>query len=222
LLQEQARPGDTVVAAAGSPVGDLLKVWDATGGRYCHLEFGYSCMGYELPGALGVRMAGSEGAVVSLIGDGTFVMQPSEIVTAVQEDWQVTFVICENRGYQVIRRLQLDRVGRHFGNEFRHREPGPGGSLEGEYLEIDLVALAQGLGAHAVRAASAEEVTKALSAARDRRGPSAIVVPLEPHANLPWSECWWDVAPAEVSESGEVALHRVAYDQARLAQRWYG
>ena len=107
ILQEQAETGDTIVAAAGRPVGDLLKAWDATDGRRCHLEFGFSCMGYELPGALGVRMAQPDGAVVALIGDGTFVMQPSEIVTALQENLQVTLVISQNQGYQVIRRLQL-------------------------------------------------------------------------------------------------------------------
>jgi 3D-(3,5/4)-trihydroxycyclohexane-1,2-dione acylhydrolase (decyclizing) len=223
LLQEQARSGDTLVAAAGGPVGDLLKAWDATDGRHCHLEFGYSCMGYELPGALGVRMAQPEGAVMALIGDGTFVMQPSEIATALQEDLQVTLVISQNNGYQVIRRLQMDRVGRHYGNEFRHREgPLGAGALNGDYLELDLVSVAKGLGAHAELARSAAEVRSALAAARDRHGPSVVVVPVDPYANLPSSEVWWDVAPAEVSEQEWVTEKRSTYDEARRGQRWHG
>jgi 3D-(3,5/4)-trihydroxycyclohexane-1,2-dione acylhydrolase (decyclizing) len=222
LLQRMAVSGDTILAASGGPVGDLLKVWDATGGRNCHLEFGYSCMGYEIPGALGVKMANPEGFVTALIGDGTFLMQPSEIGTAVQEGWQVTFVIAQNQGYQCIRRLQMDRVGRHYGNEFRRREALPGGTLGGDYLEFDLVSIARGLGAHAVLAGSADEVTTALAKARSRPGPSVVVVPVQPHVNLPWSECWWDVAPAEVSQQDWVDERRRTYETAKAGQRWYG
>ncbi|HTW98513.1 MAG TPA: 3D-(3,5/4)-trihydroxycyclohexane-1,2-dione acylhydrolase (decyclizing) [Acidimicrobiales bacterium] len=227
ILQEIAQPGDTLVAAAGSPVGDLLKAWDATGDRRCHLEFGYSCMGYELPGALGVRLAGQlageRGCVTALIGDGTFVMQPSEIATALQEGLQVTFVLSQNDGYQVIRRLQMDRVGHSFGNEFRHREgPLPAASLTGDYLELDLVSIARGLGAHACRASSSAEVRAALLEARHSEGPSVVVVPVEPYANLPASEVWWDIAPAEVAEQEGVAERRRIYEEARKAQRWFG
>ena len=223
LLQEQAQPGDTIIGAAGSPVGDLLKVWDATDGRRCHLEFGFSCMGYELPGALGVRMAQPDGAVVALIGDGTFVMQPSEIATALQENLQVTLVISQNNGYQVIRRLQMDRVGRHYGNEFRHRQGSLGeGALSGDYLELDLVSVAQGLGAHATLARTSSEVRAALAEARRRPGPSVVVVQVDPYANLPSSEVWWDVAPAEVAEQDWVIEKRQTYDEAKRSQQWYG
>ena len=112
-----------MIAAAGGPPGDLLKVWDATGGRHCHLEFGFSCMGYEIPAALGVRLADAEPGtrVVSFLGDGTFLMAPTELVTAAQEGLAVTLVVPENHGYQVIHRLQMLRSGREFGNEFRYR-----------------------------------------------------------------------------------------------------
>ena len=135
LLQEQARPGDTIIAAAGGPPGDLQKVWDATDGRYCHLEFGFSCMGYEIPAALGVRLAFPDRSkrVVSFLGDGTFLMAPTELVTAAQEGLPVTVVIPENHGYQVIHRLQMLRSGREFGNEFRYRDarsPSPTGKQE--------------------------------------------------------------------------------------------
>ena len=123
VLQEHARPGDVVIAAAGGPPGDLLKVWDATGGRHCHLEFGFSCMGYEIPAAIGVRLADpAPGArVISFLGDGTFLLAPTELVTAAAEGLAVTLVVPDNRGYQVIHRLQMLRSGREFGNEFRYR-----------------------------------------------------------------------------------------------------
>jgi len=107
LLQEHAQPGDTIVAAAGGPPGDLQKVWDATEGRYCHLEFGFSCMGYEIPAGMGIKLAepNPDKRVVVFIGDGTFLMSPTELVTAAQESIAVTVVIPENHGYQVIHRL---------------------------------------------------------------------------------------------------------------------
>ena len=126
VLQEHARPGDVVIAAAGGPPGDLLKVWDATGGRHCHLEFGFSCMGYEIPAAIGVRLAEPvtpepAARVISFLGDGTFLLAPTELVTAAQEGLAVTLVVPDNHGYQVIHRLQMLRSGREFGNEFRYR-----------------------------------------------------------------------------------------------------
>ena len=123
VLQEHARPGDVIVAAAGGPPGDLQKVWDATGGRTCHLEFGFSCMGYEIPAAMGVRMAHPDPTrrITAFLGDGTFLMAPTELVTAAQEGLPITLVVPENHGYQVIHRLQMFRSGREFGNEFRYR-----------------------------------------------------------------------------------------------------
>ena len=126
LLQEHARSGDTIIAAAGSAPGDLQKVWDATDNRHCHLEFGFSCMGYELPAAMGVRLAeGDNGSrITTFIGDGTYLMAPTELLTAAQERLDVTIMVSENHGYQVIHRLQMNRNGREFGNEFRYRTDG--------------------------------------------------------------------------------------------------
>ena len=233
LLQEHARPGDTIIAAAGGPPGDLQKVWDATERRYCHLEFGFSCMGYEIPAALGVRLAVPDRSkrVLSFIGDGTFLMAPTELVTAAQERLPVTVVISENHGYQAIHRLQMLRNGQEFGNEFRYRDDaltlGDGQSsgnparLEGEYLRVDLAQIASGLGARAVRATSAAEVRDALTDTRDHDGPVVIVIPAIPHAELPGAGVWWDVAPAEVSDQEVVAELRAEYE-AGLSQRWFG
>ena len=219
-LNEHARPGDTVIAAAGTPPGDLLKIWDAAGGRACHLEFGYSCMGYELPAGVGVRLAQPEGEVFVYIGDGTFLLNPGELVTMLQEGLKVTVVISENHGYQSIQRLQLWRHGRRFGNEFRARR---NGRLEGDYVQLDLAKAAEGLGARAWRADSPDAVRAALGAARDvRDGPCVIVAETEPHRYLPGSDVWWDVAPAEVSGDPEVRSRRAEYERERAElQRFY-
>ncbi|WP_217557609.1 3D-(3,5/4)-trihydroxycyclohexane-1,2-dione acylhydrolase (decyclizing) [Streptomyces sp. GbtcB6] len=230
LLQEHARSGDTIIAAAGGPPGDLQKVWDATEGRFAHLEFGFSCMGYELPAALGVRFAEPDPSkrVVSLLGDGTFLMAPTELVTAAQEKLPVTIVIPENHGYQVIHRLQMGRNGREFGNEFRYRDgsleigSAKPARLEGDYLQVDLVQIAAGLGARALRATTAHEVRTALAETRDHGGPVVLVVPVIPHADLPGAGVWWDVAPAEVSEQEAVAQLRGEYEEGLASQRWYG
>ncbi|MEV6765060.1 3D-(3,5/4)-trihydroxycyclohexane-1,2-dione acylhydrolase (decyclizing) [Streptomyces sp. NPDC051105] len=230
LLQEHARSGDTIIAAAGGPPGDLQKVWDATEGRFAHLEFGFSCMGYELPAAIGVRFAEPDPSkrVLSLLGDGTFLMAPTELVTAAQEKLPLTIVIPENHGYQVIHRLQMGRSGREFGNEFRYRDgsleigSGKPARLEGDYLQIDLVKTAEGLGARAIRATTADEVRTALAETRDHDGPVVIVVPVIPHADLPGAGVWWDVAPAEISEQETVAQLRRAYEEGLTSQRWYG
>jgi 3D-(3,5/4)-trihydroxycyclohexane-1,2-dione acylhydrolase (decyclizing) len=223
LLQAAARPGDTIVAAAGGPPGDLLKVWDATGGRSCHLEFGFSCMGYELPATLGVRLAQPDGMVIAFIGDGTFLMQPTELVTALQEGLDVTVVIAENHGFQVIRRLQLMRNGEGFGNEFRRRTgPLAEAALDGEYLELDLVALATGLGARATWATTPAAVRAALDDARTTRGPTVIVVPTDPDVNLPPAGVWWDVASAETSGVPAVREKRDEYERGLADQRWHG
>ncbi len=230
LLQEHSQAGDTIVAAAGGPPGDLLKVWDATDGRTCHLEFGFSCMGYEIPGAIGARLADPDPAhrVTAFIGDGTFLMAPTELVTAAQEGLAVTVVIPENHGYQVIHRLQMFTMGREFGNEFRYRpapltlEAGKDATLTGDYLRLDLVQVAAGLGARAVRATTAAEIRTALEDTRSVAGPVVIVVPVIPHADLPSAGCWWDVAPAEVSESDTVRSARTDYEAGLTTQRWHG
>ena len=231
ILNEHARPADVVIAAAGGPPGDLLKVWDATGGRRCHLEFGFSCMGYELPAAIGVRLAEPDPAarVTAFIGDGTFLMAPTEIVTAAQERLAVTVVVAENHGYQVIHRLQMSRSGSEFGNEFRYRGAAlciAGGQpehkqarLDGDYLRVDLVQTAAGLGAHAIRATSAAQVREALTSTRDHCGPVVIVVPVIPHADLPGADVWWDVAPAQVAADPAVAALRADYEAGLSDQR---
>jgi 3D-(3,5/4)-trihydroxycyclohexane-1,2-dione acylhydrolase (decyclizing) len=213
-LNEAARSGDTVITAAGGPPGDLLQLWDTSGGRNCHLEFGYSCMGYELPAGLGVRMAQPEGEVYVFIGDGTYLMNPSELVTAMQEGLKVTAVLADNHGFQIIRRLQMARAGRSFGNEFRARDP-KSNRLEGDYLPIDFVKNAESFGARACHVTSREALQNALREAREEPRSCVIVVEVEKHRYLPGSGAWWDVAPAEVTNDPVTRDLRAEYEENR-------
>ena len=180
VLQEHARPGDVVIAAAGTAT------WSSVSPAW----------GYEIPAAIGVRLADAQpGArVVSFLGDGTFLLAPTEMVTAAQEGLAVTLVVPDNRGYQVIHRLQMLRSGREFGNEFRYRPERlqlaagtvtKAPRLEGDYLRLDLVQVAAGLGTLACRATTAAELRDALTGTRGHPGPVVIVVPVIPHADPP-------------------------------------
>jgi 3D-(3,5/4)-trihydroxycyclohexane-1,2-dione acylhydrolase (decyclizing) len=213
-LNQEVRPGDTIIAAAGGPPGDLLKLWDCTGGRACHLEFGYSCMGYEIPAGLGVRLAQPEGEVYVLVGDGTYLMNPTELMTAVQEGLKITIVLAENHGYQCIRRLQMWRTGVSFGNEFRRRDPATN-RLEGEYVRIDLAKNAESLGARSWHVETPEQLRQALGEARAERRACVIVAETEKHRFLPGGGIWWDVAPAEVSQDPKTRELRAEYERDR-------
>lgn len=222
VLGEGAQRGDTIVAAAGSPVGDLLKQWDATAGRGAHLEFGYSCMGHEIPAAIGARMAlGPAGEVIALIGDGTFVMSPSDIVSAIQEGLKVTVVVADNHGFQVIRRLQLLRVGTSFGNEFRARDQ-DSGRLDGEDLSLDLAGVGEAFGARVWRPTDEAGLRDALLQARAETRACLIVVEIEKQRFLPDSEVWWDAPSPEVASDAQTAERRAAYEAGRTGQRFYG
>jgi 3D-(3,5/4)-trihydroxycyclohexane-1,2-dione acylhydrolase (decyclizing) len=221
VVNEEARAGDTMVAAAGTPPGDLLKLWDATGGRACHLEFGYSCMGYDLPGSLGVRMAQPRGEVYVLLGDGTYLLNPSELVTAVQENLKITVILSQNHGYQSIRQLQMGRAGRSFGNEFRARD-GQTHRLEGEYHPMDLAKHAESMGARTWQVRTPEALRSALREAAKEKRPCVIVAETEKHRYLPGSNVWWDVAVAEATNDPVTRKLRAEYEAGRdKLQRFY-
>lgn len=225
VINEQTQPGDTIVAAAGGLPGDLHQLWDTTNDRTCHLEFGNSCMGYELPASLGVRMAyeakGDEGEVYCCVGDGTFLMQPTELVTAMQEGLKVTIIVMVNHGFQIIRRLQMGRSGVSFGNEFRARDDSSN-RLEGDYVPIDFAKIGEGMGAKSWSVTSPEELTQALAEARQESGSCLIQVEVEPHRYGPGSEIWWDVASAEVTNDKETQDLRDAYVNERAGvQRFH-
>jgi 3D-(3,5/4)-trihydroxycyclohexane-1,2-dione acylhydrolase (decyclizing) len=219
-LNRHTSPADVVVAAAGSPPGDILQMWDCDGGAQAHLEFGFSCMGYEIPASLGVRLSGLDGDVFTFIGDGTYLMNPTELMTAVQEGLKITVVLVRNSGYQCIRSLQLRSVGRDFGNEFRRRDP-EANRLAGEYFDVDFAQNAASFGARTWSVTDAEGLDAALDEARAEPGPCVIVADVVRHSAGPPSEVWWDVAPAETSQDPETRRAREDYDRGRALQRYY-
>lgn len=222
-FNEETRDGDSVVSAAGGPVGNLLKLWDTSGHAQCYLEFGFSCMGWEMPAALGIRMIQLEGEVFVYLGDGNYLLNPMELMTALQEGMKITVLVANNHGFQVIRRLQMWRSGHSFGTEFRARTKVDGGTrLDGDYLDVDISAIAEAMGARGFRATNPDEVRVALREARKETRSCVIVAEIEKHRYVPGAGTWWDVAPAEVSNSGATQALRSEYERDRSAlQRFY-
>lgn len=222
-LNEAAGPEDRLVVASGTPHVDVHKLWDASGSGRCLMEVGFSCMGGEIPSALGVRMArGGRGEVYVVIGDGTYLMgSTGELVTARQEGLKVTILVVENEGYQSIHGLQRARTGRSFGLEFRERVR-DGGGLSGPYVEIDYAANARSLGCAAFVVSSLDELRDALDEARRETRPTVIVTRVEPRRLMLDSECWWDVGVAEASERPETRELAAEHARGRALQRHYG
>jgi len=219
ILNEHADERSTVVHAAGGLPGDLHKLWKSKASGDYHSEYGYSCMGYEIAGALGVKMAQPEREVYAFVGDGSYLMLNHEIVTSVQEGHKITIVLNDNHGYQCIHGLQRSCGSHGFGNEFRVREESTG-RLTGEPVPVDYVANARSLGAVALCADTEEGLVRALAEARGQDRTCLIYVPVEPRASVPGFS-WWDVPVAEESETKEVRKAREAYDQARKKERFY-
>ena len=222
VLNETSGPRDWLVVASGTPHVDVHKLWDPTGSGRCLMEVGFSCMGGEIPTALGVRMADPEaGEINVVIGDGTFLMgNTSELVTARQEGLKLTVLVVENGGYQSIHGLQRNRTGRSFGLEFRERSV-RGSGLDGDYLQVDYAANARSLGCAVHVASTTRELRDALHAARDETAPVVIVVRVERGRLLLDSECWWDVGVAQVSERAETTALAAEHARGRALQRFY-
>ena len=178
-------------------------------------------MAYEIPAALGVRMAQPKGEVYVYIGDGTYLMNPTELMTAMQENLKITLLVCDNHGYQIIRRLQMFRVGVSFGNEFRARDS-DSNRLEGEYLPIDIAANAASMGAATWNVTTPDELVTALAGARLETRSCCIVMETEKHRYGPAANVWWDVAAAEVSNNPDTQAARADYEQGKEEfQRFY-
>jgi 3D-(3,5/4)-trihydroxycyclohexane-1,2-dione acylhydrolase (decyclizing) len=220
VLNEQAQPDDVLVVASGTPHVDIHKLWDTTKTRHVLMEVGFSCMGHEIPAAIGARMgAGEAGEVYVLIGDGTYLMGHTELVTAIQEGLKITVILVENHGFQSIHALQRNKTARSFGLEFRARTPD---GLTGEYVPIDLAANAGSYGCATYEASTSEELAKALAAARSEPGTTVVVVHVDPLRLTLSSECWWDVGVAEVSGYPETRSAQAASEAGRRGQRWHG
>ncbi|MDP9848998.1 3D-(3,5/4)-trihydroxycyclohexane-1,2-dione acylhydrolase (decyclizing) [Streptosporangium lutulentum] len=218
MLNEVARPTDVVVNAAGSMPGDLHKLWRAIDPRSYHVEYGYSCMGYEIAGGLGVKLARPEHEVFVLVGDGSYLMMAQEIATAVQESVKLVVVLVDNHGFASIGGLSESVGARRLGTAYRMR--GAGGELDGAFLPVDLAANAASLGADVLHADGPESLRVALTKARE--SARITVVHVETVAGPgPDTTAWWDVPVAEVSDLPEARQARLAYDQAKRAQRPY-
>jgi 3D-(3,5/4)-trihydroxycyclohexane-1,2-dione acylhydrolase (decyclizing) len=211
---------DVVVNAAGSLPGDLHKLWRARSPRQYHLEYGYSCMGYEIPGAIGVRLAAPDRPVWALVGDGTYLMLPGEIVTAVQEGLNINVVLVQNHGYASIGGLSEQTGAERFGTAYRYRAAD--GSYTGDPLPVDLAANAASLGMDAVVAKTVGELRTALARARDSDRPTCVYVETDtgPSAAAPpGAAAWWDVVVAETSERPAARKAREEYERQAAARR---
>ncbi|MFD9442572.1 3D-(3,5/4)-trihydroxycyclohexane-1,2-dione acylhydrolase (decyclizing) [Streptomyces sp. NPDC060006] len=201
---------DVVINAAGSLPGDLHKLWRARSPRQYHLEYGYSCMGYEIPAGIGVQQAAPGTPVWSLVGDGTYLMMPTEIVTAVQEGLPVNLVLIQNHGYASIGGLSETVGGERFGTAYRYRAPD--GTFTGDPLPVDLAANAASLGMDVLRAKTVRELRDALATARASDRPTCVYVETDPTPGAPGAEAWWDVPVAEVASREAATRARETYD----------
>ena len=218
LLNELTGPRDVIVNAAGSLPGDLHKLWRARDPKQFHLEYGYSCMGYEIAAGLGVKMAAPDREVFVLVGDGLYLMLAQEIVTSIQEGIRLTIVVLDNHGFASIGGLSHAVGCAGFATQHRYRDPGTG-DFDGEVLPIDLAANAASLGARAIRACTADAIREAIEAARREDRTTAIVIPVDPDQRVGGYESWWDVPVAEVSTIDAVQRARAEYVKARDAER---
>jgi 3D-(3,5/4)-trihydroxycyclohexane-1,2-dione acylhydrolase (decyclizing) len=218
VLQDTLAPTDVIVCAAGSLPGDLHKLWRARDPKGYHLEYGYSCMGYEIAGGLGVKLAAPDRRVYVLVGDGSYLMMAQEIVTAVQERVTMTIVLLDNAGFASIGGLSESLGSGGFGTRYRQRNPETG-ELDGGVLPLDLAANAESLGATVWRANTIAAFRDALARAAAHDGIGVIVVPVDRESRVAGYESWWDVPVAEISTTREVQEARAAYEAARRKER---
>jgi 3D-(3,5/4)-trihydroxycyclohexane-1,2-dione acylhydrolase (decyclizing) len=232
-VNEVAGPCDVVVCAAGSIPGDLHKLWRPRHPKAYHVEYGYSCMGYEIAGGLGVKMAvlerddsgddsggDSGGEVFVLVGDGSYLMMAQELVTAVQEGVKLVVVLVQNHGFASIGNLSESVGAQRFGTRYRFRSAETG-DLDGGVLPVDLAANAASLGADVLRVNGIEELRDALREAKASPRTTVVHVETDPLVPAPDGEAWWDVPVAEVSELDTTREARARYDKDKRSQHPY-
>jgi 3D-(3,5/4)-trihydroxycyclohexane-1,2-dione acylhydrolase (decyclizing) len=218
-MWEASGPRDMLVSAAGSHPGDLHKLWRTRTPNGYHMEYGYSCMGYEIPGAMGAKLADPTREIYVFLGDGTYLMAPSEIVTSVQEGIKIIIVLVDNHGFASIGGLSRSLGQEGFGTIYRTRTES--GQLEGDWLPVDYEANARSLGAHTIRAHGLGELKAALEKAKGMDRTTVIVVETERGVGVPGYESWWDVQVAEVSQMADVRAARAKYEEARKKERYH-
>jgi len=224
-LNEFSGATDVVVCAAGSMPGELHKLWRTRDRKQYHVEYGYSCMGYEIAGALGVKLADPAREVYALVGDGSYLMLSEAIVTSLQERAKLVVVLVDNHGFASIGGLSRSLGTDGFGTQFRESKPGVRG-LDSErdpapYLPVDLAANAESLGAHVIRARGISGFRDALAAAKKVDRTVVIHVEVDRYVAVPSYESWWEVPVAATSEAAGVGDARKSYDKAKQKQRRY-
>jgi 3D-(3,5/4)-trihydroxycyclohexane-1,2-dione acylhydrolase (decyclizing) len=211
-------PRDVVVCAAGSMPGDLHKLWRTRDPKGYHVEYGYSCMGYEVAGGIGAKMADPSREVYIMVGDGSYLMMAQELVTAVQERIKVVVVLVQNHGFHSIGALSEELGSQRFGTWYRYRNPETG-RLDGDVLPVDLGANAASLGVTVLRANGVEEFRKALSQAKAVEGPVMVHVETDPLVHAPDSRSWWDVPVSEVAGLDSTNAARRTYEAHKASQK---
>lgn len=220
LVNTFSRPQDVVLCAAGSLPGDLHKLWRTRDPRGYHLEYGFSCMGYEIAGGLGVAMADPEREVYVMVGDGSYLMMNTEIVTMVQEGVKVTIIVLDNHGFASIGGLSKSVGSDGFGTKYRYR--GDSQQLDGEVLPVDLAQNCASLGARVIEVRDRGDFMAALEAARAHRGgPVCIVTEVDRSQRVGGYESWWDVAVAQVSDNPEVERARAEYEAHKQHEQYF-
>ncbi len=220
MVNSQSRPQDVVLCAAGSLPGDLHKLWRTRDYRGYHLEYGYSTMGYEVAGGMGVKMADPDREVYVMVGDASFLMMHTEIVTMVQEGIKVVIVLLDNHGFASIGGLSKSVGSDGFGTKYRYRDES--GQLTGETLPIDFAKTCEGLGAHVIKATTREALSAAIETAKTIHGkPVCIITETDRRQRVGGYESWWDVAVAEVSDNPAVQAARAKYETDKAKERHY-
>jgi len=219
VVNTLSAPEDVVLNAAGSMPGDLHKLWRTRNPKGYHMEYGFSTMGYEIAGGIGAKLAAPEREIYVMVGDASYLMMNTEIVTAVQEGIKLTIIIVDNHGYASIGGLSKSVGSDGFGTKYRYRSED--GDLDGEVLPVDYAANAGSLGAHIFRATNRDELADAITAARAMTETVCIVVETDRRQRVAGYESWWDVAVAEVSENPDVQKARAEYEEAKRREQWY-
>ncbi len=205
VINETIDASSVVVCAAGSLPGDLHRLWRSVEPKTYHMEYGFSCMGYEVSGAFGVALAQQDREVYAIVGDGSYLMLHSELITSIQERRKLTVLLFNNHGFQCIHNLQRGHGSDGFGNEFRYRSEATR-ALSGEYLSIDFAAHASSLGIKSFKATTAEQLKAAIMQAKEETISTLIEISVLPGTNTDGYESWWNVGVPEVSSSEKV-LH---------------
>jgi len=224
VVNELSEPDAVMINAAGSMPGDLHKLWRTRHSKNFHLEYGYSCMGYEIAGGLGIKMAAPEREVIVMVGDGSYLMLCNEIVTSIQEGYKLTIVLMDNRGFNSIgglsRSLGQEGFGTRYAFPIKNKLPDDT-SKKVQALPVNFAMNARGLGAHVIECASYDDFVAAFKESKKTDRTTVICIQNDRYVGVPGYESWWDVPVAEVSEMASVRKARKEWEQNQKRERYF-